>query len=147
MFSFTSEDLSPYMQVITKCLLNLLITQNKMNLKQSPNKHSASDRKLVRITLALLHKLCNDSDNCKKLIMQSQTIEPLVNKWIECREKHYPEADLILSLLKTLGLFIEAQQVFLEEGGARLLNELVLTNDAVLHNNAATILYSIGNNR
>jgi len=129
------------------------------------DKPSFNPRKLVRICLALLHRLCKDSDNCKKLIVESGAIKPLCAQWFESIKKRYPEGDLVLSLLKCLATFHQTQTQFIQQHGDSVLKYLVnnhgndshgngnsLNNNTTKsistnHNNAAIIISSLCKNK
>ena len=86
---------------------------------------SLNTRKLVRICLALLHRLCKDSDCSKKLIVEAGAMKPLCAKWFESVRRRFAESDLILSLLKCLTLFHDTQLAFIEQDGDEVLHALV----------------------
>ena len=91
----------------------------------SPCNSSLNTRKLVRICLALLHRLCKDSDCSKKLIVEAGAMKPLCAKWFESVRRRFAESDLILSLLKSLTLFHDTQLAFIEQDGDKVLHALV----------------------
>ena len=176
LFTLTTEHLAPYMTTITDCLLKLLVADASMDghpadthsvviptakfmKSRSPTlgeKGAFSARKLVRICLALLHRLCKDSDNAKKLIVAAGAIRSLCAKWFESVKRRHPESDLILSLLKCLATFHSTQIAFIEQNGGNVLHSLVhrpntdghgaAKSVSSNHHHAATIIASLVQN-
>eukprot|EP01084_Bolivina_argentea_P177032 306224_1 len=121
-------------------------SNNKNNNNKNNKNNDFNGRKLVRICLGLLYRLCRDSDNCKKLIVESGAIKPLCNKYKEFIKYKYGETELILNILKYLSTFKDTQIQFIEQNGDNILN--ILVNQHINNNDlyASQIISSLSKN-